>query len=219
MLIPALQSLGVLLGAQGRSAEALRPLEAAVATAEKLLPVEPDNSRWVILAGRAHLALAQHGLASRVTSGTATDVDKGCAYAANLEGAARSTTGSLLQQSCLKTRAQLALAEGRAAEAAEHARRASELAKSNRTNDPVDDRYTLAGSLLLVGDAYRAMGRGEAARAAWQRGLELARSSREQPGDMAVRAELLERIGRASEAGRVRAALSARGIRNALLMT
>ena len=219
MLIPALQSLGVLLGAQGRSEEARRPLEAAVATAEKLIPVEPDNSRWVIFAGRAHLALAQHGLASRTAGGTAGQVDKGCAYAARLQGAARSTTGSLLQQSCLTTRAQLALAEGRAAEAAAHVRRASELARSTPSNDPVDDRYTLAGNFLLLGDAYRAAGDGDAARAAWKRGLELARSAREQPGDAALRAELLDRNGRKGEAAKIRSSLAARGIRNAMLIS
>jgi tetratricopeptide (TPR) repeat protein len=218
MLIPALQSLGVLLGAQGRSEEALLPLQAAVATAEKLVPIEPDNSRWVIVAGRAHLALAQHGLAFRTSSGTAAHVDKGCAYAAKLQGAARSTTGSLLQHSCLTTRAQLALAEGRPAESAQHALRASELARVNRTNDPVDDRYALAGSLLLVGEAYRAAGNGDGARAAWNRGLDLARSTREHPGDTALRAELLDRIGRKAQAASIRSGLAARGIRNAMLL-
>jgi hypothetical protein len=92
------------------------------------------------------------------------------------------------------------------------------LARSNRTNDPVDDRYALAGSLLLVGDAHRAAGNGNAARAAWQRGLGLARSAREQPGDMALRAELLERTGRRGEAASIRTSLAARGIRNAMLI-
>jgi tetratricopeptide (TPR) repeat protein len=219
MLLPALQSLGVMLGAQGRREEALSQLQAAVATAEKLLPIEPDNNQWVILAGRAHLALAQHELASRRVPAAAAQVERGCAYAARLQGAARSTVGSLVQQACLTSRAQLALAQGRPADAAAHAQRAVQLARSARSNDPVDDRYSLAASLLIAGDAYRATGNGEAARAAWQSGLELTRSDREQPGDTAIRAGLLERTGRAAEAARLRASLAARGIRNAMLMT
>jgi len=217
-LIPALQTLGIMLAAQGRSEEALPQLEAAVATAEKLLPIEPDNSQWVILAGRAHLSLAQHSLLSRQAAAAAGQTEKGCAYAARLQSAKPSHAGVQLQQSCLRTRAQLALANGRPAEAAAYSRRAVALSRSARSHDPVDDRYMLARSLLLLGDANRAAGDRAAAQSAWQRGLELARSSREQPGEIALRAELLNRTGRTSEAARLRTDLSARGFRNPMLI-
>ena len=217
-LIPAQQSLGTLLAAMGHDEEARRYLAAAVATAEELLPTEPNNSEWVTLAGRAHLALAQHGLATQRRAEVAVHVAAGCAYAAKLRDSGGGTFGAFVQRSCLMARAQFALAEGRPAEAFGHAQRASALTRSIRINDNVGDRYALARSLLLTGDTHRAAGDGRAARIAWQRGLDLARSAREQPQETAVRAELLDRNGRSGEATVLRRGLAARGIRNASLI-
>ncbi len=217
-LVPAQQTLGVMLAAMGRNSDARAQLQAAVETAERLVPAEPNNSQWVMFAGRAHLALAQQGLLARRPADAAAHIAKGCAYAATLKSPGGATDWAYLQRSCLSSQAQLALAEGRPTAAVTHAERASTLARSTRSNDPVKDRHAIAKSLLLAGDSYRAAGDNERARQAWQRALGLAQSSREQPGESAVRAELLERTGRRAEANRIRGALAERGIRNAMLI-
>lgn len=216
-LIPAQQTLGLMLAALGRNGEGASHLEASVATAEKLLPTEPENSQWLILAGRAHLSLAEQKLSARNDADVSAHVAKGCEYAARLRPGG-SALGPGLKRACLASRAQLALSQGNPTEAATLAHRATTMARTIRSDDPVGDRYVLAQSLLLAGDAYRAAGDRERARAAWKNGLNLARSQREQPGETAVRAELLDRNGRAGEAARLRRDLAARGIRNAMLI-
>ncbi len=217
-LIPAQQSLGLMLAASTQNKEAAVQLQAAVATAERLVPTEPDNSQWLMLAGGAHLELAQHALFGGRPADAAAHIAKGCGYAANLKRPGGATTWKLLQQSCLSNQAQLALAQNRSADAAAFAERASGLAQSIKSNDPVSDKYALAKSLLLAGDSYRAAGDRDRARRAWQRGLTLAQSAREQPGETATRAELLERTDQRGQADRLRRALAARGIRNARLI-
>ena len=216
-LIPAQQTLGLMLAALGQNGEGTSHLEASVATAEKLLPTEPENSQWLILAGRAHLSLAEQKLATRNHADVAVHVAKGCEYSAKLRPGG-STLGPGLQRECLANRARLALSQGNPTEAAALAHRATTMARTIRSDDPVGDRYVLAQSLLLAGDAYRAAGDRERARTAWQNGLNLARSQREQPGETAIRAELLDRNGRSGEAERLRRNLAARGIRNAMLI-
>jgi tetratricopeptide (TPR) repeat protein len=215
-LIPAQQSLGVILAALGRDREGAAQLEAAVVTAERLVPAEPDNSQWAMFAGRAHLALAQQSILANRSADAAAHTAKGCAYASHRNGIAMAL--KFLQRACLMNQAQLALIQGRAAEAAGHAERAFTLAKSIKSEDPVSDRYARAKSLLLAGDAFRAAGNRERAQNAWRLGLELARSSREQLGESAVRAELLDRTGQQAQARRIRATLAARGIRNAIMI-
>ncbi|MEO7654220.1 MAG: toll/interleukin-1 receptor domain-containing protein [Sphingomicrobium sp.] len=217
-LIPAQQTLGTMLAALGRDQDADAYLKAAVATAERLVPAEPENSQWVGFAARAHLSLAQQSLAAGRASDAAVHAARGCDYASSLRRPGGATAWATLQQACLSNRAQLSLAQGRAAEAVALANRGYALAKSIKSNDPVSDRYAVAKSLLLTGDSYRAAGDGERARLAWQRGLTLAQSPREQPGESAIRAELLNRVGQRQQAMRVRSALAARGIRNATLI-
>ena len=215
-LIPSQQTLGVMFAALGRDREGVSQLQAAVATAERLVPAEPDNSQWAMFAGRAHLALAQQSLLTNRSPDAAEHVAKGCEYASKHDGTAPGL--KFLQRACWMNRAQLALVQGKAADAARHAERAFALAKSIKSEDPVSDRYALSKSLLMAGDAYRASGDRARALNAWRLGLQLARSSREQPGESAVRAELLDRTGRRAEASRIRNALAARGIRNAIMI-
>lgn len=217
-LIPAEQSLGTLLAAVGRDAEAATQLSSAVATSERLLPTEPDNSQWLNFAGRAHLRLAQYSLARRSPADSADHIAKGCAYASKLRRPGGATIWRMLEQECLSTRAQLALSRGEAAEASALAARALALARSMKSTDPVGDRYALAKGLLLSGDAYRTAGDADRARQAWQQGLRLTQSAREQPKEMAVKAELLDRNGQLGAAERLRRELAQRGIRNAMLM-
>ena len=145
-------------------------------------------------------------------------VGKGCGYAASLKRTGGTTIWKSLQQACLSNQAQLALAQGRANDAATYAERALVIRKSIKSDDPVSDKYALARNLLLAGDTYRAVGDRNRARQAWEHGLRFTQSTREQPGETAVRADLLERTGQRGEANRLRRALAGRGIRNAMVV-
>ena len=217
-LIPAQQTLGMLLAASAKNEEGAQQLQAAVATADRLVPAEPDNSQWAWLAGKAHLELASQVLIAGKSSDAAVHVEKGCGYATKLKRPGGATMWKSLQQACLSNQAQLALAQGRATDATTYAERALVIRKSIKSDDPVSDKYALARNLLLAGDTYRAAGSRDRAKQAWQRGLALAQSPREQPGETAIRAALLERTGQRGEADRLRRALVARGIRNAMLI-
>ena len=217
-LIPAQQSLGSLLAAMGDERKAEEQLQAAVATADKLVPAEPNNSQWINLAGSAHFELAQQAMLAQRLTEAAPHVAKGCEYAERLNRSSGVVLGQSLHRMCLSRQAQLALASGNAVAAASYAERASELGPSVKTGDPVSDRYTYAESLLVAGDAYRVAGDGRRARQAWARGLSLAQSPDEKPGEGAVHAELLDRTGQPAAAARLRKALLAHGIRNARIL-
>jgi tetratricopeptide (TPR) repeat protein len=217
-LIPAQQSFGILLAASSKYDEGAKQLQAAVATADRLVPTEPGNSQWVALAGGAHLKLARQSLVAGRRTDAAAHIERGCSYAASLNRPGGATDWKLLQLACLSGRAELALNEGRAADAVAVSERAFALARSIKDNDPVSDKYILAKSLLLVGDSYHATGNRSRARQAWQRGLALTQSNREQPSETIVRAELLERMGQLSQASGLLRTLSARGIRNATIL-
>ena len=183
-------------------------------------PGDAGAGAWVgaTFAGRAHLRMAHHALASGSTADSLVHVTKGCEYASKLRRPGGATIWKMLDQECLSTRAQLALEQGESVEASVLANRALALARSMKSTDPVGDRYALAKSLLLSGDAYRAAGDTSRARRAWELGLRLTQSTREQPKEIAVRAELLDRTGQRARADQLRRALAERGIRNALLI-
>ncbi|MEO7564114.1 MAG: toll/interleukin-1 receptor domain-containing protein [Sphingomicrobium sp.] len=218
-LIPAQQTLGNLLAAMGREKEAAIQIEAAVATAEKLLPAEPGNSHWAVYAGRAHLRLAQQFLDARMPGEAEPHVAKGCQYARSLKNPRGAADSQMLQGTCLSRQAQLALAQGNSTAAQSYSNRAFAIAGAVHSPDFVGDRYRLARNLLLVGDCSRAAGDDDRARRAWMRALSLTNAAREQPGESAVRAELLDRTGQPGLAEGVRAALAARGIRDAMVLS
>ncbi len=217
-LIPAQQTIGILFAAMGRAKEAEEQLQAAVATAEKLVPAEPNNSKWISFAAYAHLELAKENLLAGRPVEAAPHVARGCDYTARLNRPAGATFWQSLHRMCLSRQAQLALAVGNAIKATTYAERASDLGKSVKTIDPVSDRYSFAESLLLAGDSYRAAGNDQRARQAWARGLSFAQTLHEQPGESAIRAELLDRAGQPAAAARLRKALAAHGIRNARIL-
>jgi len=115
---------------------------------------------------------------------------------------------------CHAMRARIALATGVTDEALRHAGQALDAAESVKSSDSVGDRYMLVRVQLLVGDIHRKAGDGLSARSAWQGGLRaLPMGVQERPGEMADRAELLRRLGRAAEAEPLAARLSAMGFR------
>jgi len=201
-LIPAQQALGILLADTGRLKLAVDQLRSAIADAENVTAIEPNNATWRGYAAGAHLELAGTLLSLRDTSGAAQEARAGCRLAAVLhERDPNVASWHTLQTHCHMARTKLALAEGSLANALELAERARESARRERGVDPVKDRYGVASSYRLIGDIRRRIGDGQEARQAWTAGLaQLPSNVVERPREMDERAALLERLGRRDEA-------------------
>jgi tetratricopeptide (TPR) repeat protein len=213
-LIPAAQTLGRLLAVGGQRTEAENQLGAAVTIAERLLPSEPDNSKWIEFAATAHLALAQQHQTNDDWPEAKVQTAKGCRYAGRLQRPAGASAWQLVHWSCIDRQAHLALADGQFSRAASLAQQSADLARGLKSGDSVSDRILVAKSLLLVGDAFRAMNMTDRARQNWAQALRLMRSGNEQPWERAVRADLLERTGQVMASRQIKTELAARGFRN-----
>lgn len=212
-LIPAQQALGRLLGANGQTQAALGRLTAAVTTAEQLLPTEPNNSIWLNYAASAHFALADLQRSQRDLGGASANIMRGCALAAAMSKSKDAAVDARVGRwSCDHRKASLGLAQRRPADAVNQARLAVIEARNIRSGDSIADRYLLARSLLLAGDAQDQSGDRGNAQVSWQQGLGLARAAKEQPWESAVRADLLARLGHRAEAEAIVMALRRNGL-------
>jgi tetratricopeptide (TPR) repeat protein len=201
-LVPAQRYLGELYQYQGDTGKALANFRAAVDNAEVLTVREPDNSRWRYFSARARLNLANMYLVAGQREQATEQTARGCDATARL--LATDPTVQVWRanmRECLEVRARLGLAAGEPGQAAVMAERAVETARSIHSTDPVDDRYALAQSYRLLGDARRAGGNKSGANAAWNAALKVLPSRvAEKPSEMAERALLLQRIGRTEDA-------------------
>ena len=214
-LVSAYSKLGKVYASQGRLDPAIRSLRTALAESDKLIPREPDNSKWLDAAAKTRLSLAEALLDDRQIAEAASQTEAGCRLFEGLLAKDRSVAPWRAGlRDCHAMRARIALAAGATDEALRHAGQALDAAESVKSSDSVGDRYMLAKVQLLVGDIHRKAGDGLSARSAWQAGLRaLPVGVQERPGEMADRAELLRRLGRAAEAEPLAARLSAMGFR------
>ena len=214
-LVSAYRALGNVYASQGRLDPAIRSLRTALAESDKLIPREPDNSKWLDAAAKTRLSLAEALLDDRQIAEAASQTEAGCRLFEGLLAKDRSVAPWRAGlRDCHSMRARIALATGATDEALRHAGQALDAAESVKSSDSVGDRYMLARVQLLVGDIHRKAGDGLSARSAWQAGLRaLPMGVQERPPEMADRAELLRRLGRAAEAEPLAARLSAMGFR------
>jgi len=188
-------------------------LQSAVEEAERLIPVEPNNSTWIGSSANAHLELARSLLALDRRDEAAQQVMAGCAAVSSLRArdpaAARTRS---LQTLCLTMRARVALAHGDVAGAKDYAKRSLAAARSEQGEDRIADRYSAAAAYRLLGDINQRSGDNGAAQAAWKSGLDLLpRDVRERPLEKNERAELLRRLGRMNDARPILSELAAIG--------
>jgi hypothetical protein len=202
LLIPAKQGLGILLIAQGKTAPGIERLQSAFQAADRLTRIEPDNAIWKSLSASARLELARTLLASRRITLATVENDIGCTLSAELRALdPKDTQWRPLRTRCLANRSRLAQAQGDLPAALTNAAQALGSARSERSEDPVRNRYSIAAAYRRVGDVHGRMGTTNAAIAAWTAGLDqLPRSIAERPREMAERAALLEKLGRNAEA-------------------
>ena len=115
---------------------------------------------------------------------------------------------------CLELRARIALAAGNGEAALSAAKQSVETLRSLHSGDKIKDAYFLADAWRLLGDAQRRRGDNAAAMVAWKTGAaRLPANTTEQPYETAIRAQLLERLGRAAEAAAAQARLRSIGYR------
>ena len=214
-LIPAERALGTLYALQGRNDVALEHLRAAVGQADRLVPLEPDNSRWRLFSVRARQRLAEVLLATGSRAEASEINEPACATVGGVLAKDRNMPewrASL--RDCWMVRAQIALANGAASEALGASARAIEVGRTVTTTDPAADRFTLAKAYRLLGDARRRGGDPNGARAAWQAAsATLPNGTTEKPEETSERAKILQRVGRTSEARPLTEKLRAMGYR------
>lgn len=215
-LIPARQALGILLAGQGRDARAAEVLRLAVADAESLIPVEPDNGRWRRFAAGARLELGSTMISLDRLTAARLETDAGCKLVD--EDRSRHPTVASWREfltNCRMNRARLALAEGDLTAALALAGRALDSARAERSVDRFKPRYRIAAAHRLIGDVHRRLGNHEAARRVWQTGLEqLPANVSERPREIEERLELLKRLARTEEARLLANRLAQRGYRS-----
>ncbi len=215
-LLPAHQGLGILLTWRGQAEKGIEQYRLALAEADRLRALEPDNSLWSDLAANVQLQLAKSLLALGRRDGAARETASGCQVATALRArdpnVARWAT---LQTMCLNMRSRLAFASGDRAQALTLAEGAVAAARAERSGDQVADRFAVAGAYRHLGDIRRSLGDLAGATEAWNAGLgQLPAKVTERPSEMSERAVLLKRLGRGAEAQQISARLDAIGYRN-----
>jgi tetratricopeptide (TPR) repeat protein len=212
-LQPARQALGRLYAMTGDLRAGEEQLRTAVAQAESLVSTESNNTLWLSYAASTRLSLAEVLLAEGNSADASNQIESACGSVASLIAHDRSVVAwRALMHRCLTGRSQLALSSGANDRALATSQRALQVSQSISTRDPIADKYAIAMSYRLIGDARQRSGDSAAAKRAWQAGLAVLPSGiAERPTEMGGRALLLQRLGREAEAKALTARLGAMG--------
>jgi tetratricopeptide (TPR) repeat protein len=209
-------ALGSVYAATGRNKLALEHFRTAVANLERSIPLD-NASAWYGTAIHARLALAAFTLDAGNRPEAAALTQSACSLADKL----RDQTGAnpfLLteRRDCWLMRTRLALASGRIAEALADARRAVETSKAIATGDHIADRFGQAKAYRLLGDAEKRSGSAAEASHAWSDALaSMPPELTQTPREMDEYAQVLERMGRSTEATQIKSKLNAIGYHSA----
>jgi tetratricopeptide (TPR) repeat protein len=201
-LSPAHRALGLLYVYRGQRELAIEQFRAAMAYADGLIAVEPNNAQWLLSAVAARIDLARELLNGGRAGQATAHVDFVCnAVNRLLARDPRKPDVRNALANCWALRARLALAEDQKAQALEFATRAATVQRSVHTADAATDAYYLAETYWLLGNIHRQLGNGDAARSAWTTALaSMPAGTTETPNEIALRASILERLGRRLEA-------------------
>ena len=217
-LSSAQRFLGYFYSEHGQVDPAKQQFQAAMASANALTAVEPNNALWLSLEATARIALAKLLLETGRPADAAAPSTLGC----------RTLEGLLSRRSprpewrkgpyaCALIKTELAMANGARDEALATAQQAVTAARNVRSSDQVEDAFRLVRAYRLVGDVQRTRGDLQAAQAAWNNGLAvLPKGISERPDEMQDHATLLQRLGREREAQPLSARLHAMGYRIAI---
>jgi len=200
-LIPAHQGLGILFVSQGRAEQGIGQFRMALAEADRLITVEPDNMLWKGLAAQARLELSRTLLSLGRSAEAIGETQAACKLSAQVLAHDPGGSWRHLRTDCLAARSQLALRSGSQVEALKLAELALVSAGTERWPNPLSTRYRIAAAHRHLGDVRRQAGDPAAAKAAWSAAFaELPQNIVERPLETLERAEILKRLGKAGEA-------------------
>jgi tetratricopeptide (TPR) repeat protein len=214
-LIPALRSLGNLYEEREQVALAEAHYRTAVARADSLTGIEPDNAVYIDYGIRARLDLARLLLTSGRRDEASIQASTGCQSLARLLGrGAVKPDWRREAASCDLLQAHIALAAGAKDQAASLAQHGLNAVRTAHSVDKIADAYRLAGAYRIVGDVERDRGDLTAARAAWLSALAAVPPNvAELPDEMASHATILQRLGRSDGSRRLTTKLNSMGYR------
>lgn len=212
------RATGRLFAARGETNRGLEHMRTAVSLAQKLLLTEPNNTEWAQAGAESTIELGELQLATGQLEPAAISARAGC----DLGGRLAERDSSVkewragLKGSCLGLRARLALAQNATGEAEALARQRAQILKQEMERSrSLKARIAFAEAQILLGRTIARNGDQAGARRAWQtaegvwpEGVEL------MPRQIAVRAALLEQLGRRTEAELARKQLLATGFRH-----
>ena len=214
-LIQGHRDLGSLYDQQGNSDLALQELQAAVAEGEKLLALDPANTKWLQSTQAARLMLVRHLTDRGETADAIVQVQPICSTYAQMVAKDRTIAlRSAGLRDCRIAQAQLAARVGKKDRAAALAGEAVRVARSIKSLDAADASFGLAGALLALGDIRKSSGDPGGAQAAWNEALAaIPAGIAEKPRETDEHAAILERLGRSAEAAPLRSRLAQMGYR------
>ena len=202
---------------RGDTRDALADAATSVEIGNQLVALEPANADWLSRSASTQLHQAMLLLRSGRTAEAGTVTMQGCDKADSL--IARDPTVIAwrdLGRFCLQLRAELALGEGRNAEAIGLAQQLLDGIRSDNILI-AKDRFALSQAYKLVGDMMWRAGDRAGARTAWQAGLAAwPKGVTETPRQMAERGEMLRGIGQRAEGARIASQLAVMGFRQSL---
>jgi len=211
-LLIANQALGLIFSFRGQTDLAVEHFQEAVAHADRLIQIEPENAQWKGFAAGARLEFARALITGRRFGEAAAQTSAQCSLAREVRSRNSGASWRRLETGCFETQARLALNAGATAEALPLAKQALTSARSESDVDPVNDRYSIATQSLLLGDVYQRMGDRSAAVGAWTSGLrQLPRKITERPMEIKVRGELVKRLEAAGKSDRSQGLAENRG--------
>ena len=217
-LSSAQRYLGYFYAERGQVELARQQFQAAIASADALTVVEPNNALWLSYGATARIAFAKLLLVTGDFRDAAAQSTAGC----------RTLEGLLNRPSprpewrkgpyaCALIRADVATATGAKDQALAAAQQAVTAARLVHSSDKVEDAFRLTRAYRLVGDVQRDRGDLTAAQAAWSSGLAvMPKGVAERPDEMQDHATLLQRLGRNGEAQPLTDRLRAMGYRVAM---
>ena len=213
--IPARRALGRWLASAGSMNAGLQHARAAVEIGSQLIPMDPENMRWLQYTAGAHFDLAKILMELDRLDEAAIQTRAGCELADRLSTCDRSDmTFRRLVVDCLGGRAEVALRNNAHEEALSLAERALRTAQALRSSDAVDDRFFVAAIYKLVGDIQSDAGNRAEAHRAWRTGLETwPKGQSENPRQIAIRSQMLAGLGQKASAQALDAKLAAIGYR------
>jgi tetratricopeptide (TPR) repeat protein len=202
---------------RGENKRALDHAAAAVSLGRQLVELEPGSADWAGRTANALLNQAQLFLRAGNFGEARNATEQGCDLANRLT--ARDPSVVLWRdfgRNCLRLRAELAAANGSAAEAALLANQVLEAVKSDRGGTP-KERFNLALADKLLGDVLWRAGDRAGAITAWKSGLTAwPNGLSETPEQMGARGEMLRGIGQRAAGNQIAAQLSALGYRQSI---